>query len=84
MNNWSEIFSTDKKNIFSGVCKSLKTGIRIFHFLHVQFGHSCNLYRSVIKNIRGVWMFGVSLLGRLCSYTDNPLMSGFHVESVFY
>ena len=29
-------------------------------------------------------MFVVSLLGRLCSYTDNPLRSGFHVESVFY
>ena len=29
-------------------------------------------------------MFGVSLLGRFCSYTDDPLRSGFHVESVFY
>ena len=29
-------------------------------------------------------MFGVSLLGRLCSYTDDPLRSEFHVESVFY
>ena len=28
-------------------------------------------------------MFEVSLLGRLCSYTDDPLRSGFHVESVF-
>ena len=68
----------------------LSTGMRIFrfladfHFLHGQFGHSRNLYRSAIKNVRGVGMFGVSLLGRLCCYTDDPLRSGFHVESVFY
>ena len=37
----------------------LSPGMRIFRFLadfrflHGQFGHSCNLYRSAIKNIRG-------------------------------
>ena len=55
-----------------------------FPLLHGQFGHSRNLYGSAIKNVRGVGMFGVSLLGRLCCYTDDPLRSGFHVESVFY
>ena len=57
-----------------------------FRFLRGQFGHSCNLYRSAIKKYKGggVGMFAVSLLDPLCSYTDDPLRSGFHVESVFY
>ena len=83
-----------KKNLFLAITQSTccitYTGTRIFRFLadfrflHGQFGHSRNLYRSAIKNVRGVGMFGVSLLGRLCCYTDDPLRSGFHVESVFY
>ena len=45
---------------------ALYTGMRIFRFLadfrflHGQFGHSRNLYRSAIKNVRGgrdVWSF---------------------------
>ena len=42
------------------------SGMRIFRFLadfrflHGQFGHSCNLYRSAIKKYKGgsdVWSF---------------------------